>query len=168
VSSKNVNRSLNHLVLDVALTVGFVVSFRPSLTGLAVHEWLGLALGAGLIVHLVGHWKWVVGVTKRLAGRLPLRTRVYYLLDAALLFFFTTIIGSGVAMSGAVLPALGLNGSSSLGWVTIHKLASFLTLVLLGAKLVLHRNWIAQVAKRHFGPGEKRTSNVDCRSRRRA
>jgi hypothetical protein len=53
-------------------------------------------------------------------------------------------------MSGAVLPALGLNGSTSYGWVAIHKIASVLTLVLLAVKLALHRTWIAMVVKRLF------------------
>jgi hypothetical protein len=92
----------------------------------------------------------VVGVTKKFFGKLPFRTRAYYALDAALLLSFLTIIGSGVAMSGAVLPALGLSGSTSFAWVTIHKLASMLTLVLLGVKLVLHRTWIAKAVKRLF------------------
>lgn len=44
----------------------------------------------------------------------------------------------------------GLSGSTSFTWVTIHKLASMLTLGLLAVKLVLHRTWIAKVVKRLF------------------
>lgn len=124
MSTKNVNRSLTNLLLDIALTAGFVVSLWPSLTGLALHEWLGLAVGAGLIVHLVRHWKWVVGVTRQFLGKLPIKTRVLHTLDAMLLLSFLCIIGSGVAMSGAVLPVLGLSGGASFGWFVVHKLAS--------------------------------------------
>lgn len=148
MSSRHVKRSFTNLLIDFALVLGFAVPFGPSLTGLDMHEWLGLAFGAGLVVHLVRHWRWVVGVTQKLLGKLPLRTRVYYVLDAGLLLSFLIIIGSGVVMSGAVLPALGLSGSTSLSWVVVHKLASTLTLALLAVKLVLHRTWLADVVRR--------------------
>ena len=94
------------------------------------------------------HYRWIVGVTKKLLGRLPAQTRIYYLIDGALLVAFFAIIGSGIAMSGTVLPQLGLQSSSSQVWVGVHKLSSMLTLVLLAVKLVLHRKWIANAVKR--------------------
>jgi hypothetical protein len=125
------------------------------LTGLAVHEWLGLAIGGALAVHVALHWKWVVGVTRKLLGKPPARTRLYYLLDAVLLVAFVTIVGSGVAMSQSVLPLLGLQGSPSMAIVAIHKLSSYLTLAMLVAKLVLHRRWIANAVTRHpIGHGQ--------------
>jgi hypothetical protein len=144
------NRTKINLFIDIALLFAFLVSLRPFLTGLAVHEWLGLAIGGALAVHVALHWKWVVGVTRKLLGKLPARTRLYYLLDAALLVASATIIGSGVAMSQSVLPLLGLEGSASMALVMIHKLSSTLTLSTLVAKLVLHRQWIANAVKRHL------------------
>jgi hypothetical protein len=139
-----------------------VLATSNGLSGLAAHEWLGLAVGTGLAVHLIWHWKWVVGATRKFLAKLPLKTRVYYALDAALLLSFLTIVGSGVAMSGAVLSALGLSGSAGLGWVAIHKLASMLALVLLAVKLALHGTWIGRVVRRLFSgkrpsaPAERR------------
>lgn len=92
----------------------------------------------------------MVGATKKLWGKLPLRMRVYYAFDAGMLRSFLSIIGSGVAMSGAVLPASGLSGSMAFGWVAIHKLSSTLNLVLLIVKLALHRVWIVKVCDHFF------------------
>jgi hypothetical protein len=139
-----------NLFIDIALTFAFIVSLRPFLTGLAVHEWSGLAIGGALAVHVILHWKWVVGVTRKLLGKLPAKTRLYYVLDAGLFVGFATIIGSGVAMSQSVLPLLGLEGSSSVAQVMIHKLASYLTLATLVTKLALHQRWIANAVRRHL------------------
>lgn len=143
------NRTKINLYLDIALTVAFIVSLRPFLTGLAVHEWLGLAIGGALAAHLVLHWKWVIGVTQKVLGSLPSKTRVYYALDVALLVAFLTIIGSGLAMSRVVLSFLGMYGSISTALVALHKLSSYLTLVLIGVKLVLRRRWIANAIRNH-------------------
>jgi hypothetical protein len=138
------------LGLDIALTVAFAISLRPFLTGLAVHEWLGLALGGALVIHAIWHWKWVTGVTRRLLGELPLRTRIFYALDALLLVAFLTIIGTGVAMSGVVLPRTRLEGSTTIALWEVHNVSSYLTLFLMGVKLVLHRQWILNAIKHHL------------------
>ena len=146
----NTDRVKTKLYLDIALTMAFILSLRPFLTGLAIHEWLGLAIGGALAFHTMLHWKWAVGLTRRLLGGVPLRARIYYALDATLLLAFLTIIGSGVIMSRVVLPALGLQGSIGEAWYLVHKFASYLTLVLLGVKLVLHRRWISNAIRHHL------------------
>jgi hypothetical protein len=144
-------RNKIHLYLDIALLSAFVLSLRPFFTGMAVHEWLGLALGGALLVHLWRHHKWVAAVTRQFVHKLPLRTRLYYVLDAALLVAFATIVVSGVAMSRVALPALGLEARFSDAWLQIHELSSWLGLAMLAAKLVLHRRWIARVFCQELG-----------------
>ena len=141
-------RTKFNLFLDVVLTAAFLVSLKPFVTGMAFHEWLGLAFGVGLALHTALHWRWVVGITTKLFGKLPLKTRVYYTLDAALLAAFTTIIVSGVVMSTTVLPLLGVQGIVSLTVAQVHSLASYLTLALLGVKLALHWAWIKNAIRR--------------------
>jgi hypothetical protein len=132
----------------VALAIAFPVLLQPVLTGLAIHEWLGLALGGALLVHLLLHRRLAIGVARKWPSKLPIRTRVYTLIDASLLTAFLTIIGSGVAMSCAVLPLFGLTGSTGSAWFVVHKWPSMLTLALVGIKLVLHRAWFAAVVKK--------------------
>lgn len=152
MKNKNVNRTKPNLFLDIGLAIAFVVSLKPFATGLAIHEWLGLGIGAALCVHLLLHWRWVVGITRKLFGRLPGKTRAYYALDAGLLLSFVTIIISGVVMSRVVSPLLGLPRWSGDGIAAIHKLSSILTVVLLVVKLALHWTWIERAFGRYvFG-----------------
>ncbi len=145
------HRTRVNLYLDVVLTAAFLVSLKPFLTGMAFHEWLGLAVGAGLAVHAALHWRWIVGMTTKLFTKLPVKTRIYYALDAALLGAFATIIVTGVMMSQVVLPLLGLQGVSLFPLPLIHAWASDATLALLGLKLALHWTWITNTVKRQLG-----------------
>ena len=144
----NARRTTINLLLDLALAIAFLVLLQPALTGLAIHEWLGLALGGALIGHLLLHWRWATSIARKWLSKLPFKTRVYTLIDASLLVAFLTIIGSGVAMSRAVLPLFGLTGSTGSAWFVLHKWSSMLTLGLVGIKLILHRTWFAAVVKR--------------------
>jgi hypothetical protein len=144
----NAHRTTINLLLDLTLAIAFLISFQPVLTGLAIHEWLGLALGGALIVHLLLHRRWAIGVTRKWLSKLPFKTRVYTFVDASLLVAFLTIIGSGVAMSRVVGPLFGLTGSTGSAWFVVHKWSSMLTLALVGIKLVLHRTWFAATVKK--------------------
>jgi ABC-type Fe3+ transport system permease subunit len=42
-------------LVNAALFAGFILAFLLNLTGLAVHQWLGLAVFAAAIYHLFDH-----------------------------------------------------------------------------------------------------------------
>ena len=69
------NRSLAgvlaRMCLDVGLTATMLALFSFGLTGLALHEWLGLALCILIPVHLLVSWSWLAVTTRRLLGPLP-------------------------------------------------------------------------------------------------
>jgi hypothetical protein len=132
------------LILNVALALAFLASLKPFVTGLAVHEWLGLAIGAAIGAHALLHRRWITGITRRLARPLPARTRLCYALNAALLLSFAFLIGSGLWISQSVLPLLCLRTLPSLALATAHRLSAWVTLGLLAAKLALHWRWFAQ------------------------
>jgi hypothetical protein len=68
--------------LDVTILVSFSLAYSFGFTGDAVHEWLGLALGLVLLVHLTLHWDWVVRTTRRLFTRRG-HDRVVWLVNLA-------------------------------------------------------------------------------------
>jgi hypothetical protein len=135
---RNRDRAAASLALDAALVVGFLVALRPFLTGIAVHEWLGLAVGAGVAAHAALHRRWLAGVTRRLRGRCPMRTRLYWVLDTALGLGFVAILISGVAISRVTLPGLAASASDAFAWVVAHRHRLLRHAGSLGAKLALH------------------------------
>lgn len=143
-------RTTTNLYLDGIIFITFLVAMEPDLTGLPVHEWLGLALGVGLLAHLLMHWKWVVGVVKRFFRPLPWRVRLNFILNTALLTAFTLILVSGIMISESLGVAQLLrleNGSPA--WRGIHHTASNLSLLLVGLHVALHWGWITNTFKRY-------------------
>ncbi|HNT75208.1 MAG TPA: hypothetical protein PKH77_09335 [Anaerolineae bacterium] len=143
------NRTKANLFLDIALAGAFLVSLKPFLTGMAIHEWLGLAIGVALAVHILRHWPWIVAVTAKLNRKTPQQVRHYYGLDAALLAGFLSIIGSGILMSQTALPLFDFRGTPYLLLATFHKYVSYGTLTLLIVKLGLHGKWLVNAVKCH-------------------
>ena len=75
------NKQKHNWLIDAALFTGFLLSFWLELTGVAVHQWLGIAIGAVAGYHLLKHWAWVKSVTRAVlpadvhAGPVVLRDR---------------------------------------------------------------------------------------------
>src|SRR5512140_2602935 len=97
-------------MLDSGMLLSFVGLVSWRLTGLAAHEWLGLALIALILVHLVVHWRWVESSLARPgsldradrpdrpAGRRGRRPVVSLLLNGALFLAMGTALVSGVVI----------------------------------------------------------------------
>jgi cytochrome b len=147
--STNKNPNQTNLYLDLAIFAGFLVAATPALTGMPIHEWLGLAFGGTLIVHVLLHWKWVVTVTRRFFQNAPGASRRNYLLNLALFIAFDLIIFSGLMMSKTVLPLLGLESSRDFFWRSLHSLATNLTLLLIGLHVAVHLKWIVTTFGRY-------------------
>ena len=135
-------------IIDAVLFGGFLVALWLDLTGVAVHQWLGIAVGALAGYHLVAHWSWVEAVTSRLFGRTSRQSRQFYAVDAGLAVGFVTIAVTGLAIS----TWLDLGLASYAVWRNIHVLASVVTLALVVGKIGLHWRWIVSTARRRIFP----------------
>lgn len=133
--------------LDAVILVSYVFAYSYGFTGDAIHEWLGLALGLVLLVHLTLHWDWVIRTTRKLLGRRG-HDRVIWLVNLALLLAMTLCIASGVVISRVALPGLGFFLASSLFWNRLHILTAEITLGLVPVHAALRWRWIAGVGRR--------------------
>lgn len=131
-------------VVDAALFLLFIVAFFLDITGLELHQWLGMIVGAGAVVHLVTHWGWVKAVTRRFFGSTCGQARGFYLLDAAMLAGLATIILTGVIISSW----LNLSLAAYEAWHSVHVVASIATLSTLMLKVIVHWRMIASLFKR--------------------
>lgn len=136
-----------HLWIDAGLFAGFLLAFWLDLTGLALHQWLGVALAAMALYHLLLHQKWVEVVSERFFGRTSLQARRYYLLDVLLMAGFTVISFTGLLISSWL--NLPLDGFDILR--QLHVWSSILTAGLVVLKIALHGGWITQALRRSFG-----------------
>lgn len=133
------------ILLDVALLAAIVVAYAPSLTGVPLHEWLSIAILVPFIVHLAINWEWVIRVAKGALARLRAATAINAIVDVALFVAAVTVVLSGLLISQAVLPTLGLSLGASAIWHSLHSLSADATIVLLLVHFALHAKWMAAV-----------------------
>jgi hypothetical protein len=84
-----------NLWLDVILGVGLAMAMIPGITGRPMHQGIGIALGVGVIAHLLLHCKWIVAMSKSFM-KLPGTVRLKLVLNILSLLAFSLTIVSGL------------------------------------------------------------------------
>jgi len=140
-------RMTARLVLDTVLLGGYLVAMNTDATGVPLHEWLSVALTVAVVVHLLTEWEWTVRVVTRFFRQLLSMSRVQLLVDVALFVTLTFVLLSGLMVSQAILPLLGLSAPVGPVWKILHALSADLVLVLVGIHVGLHWRWIVRAAK---------------------
>jgi hypothetical protein len=138
-----------NLAVDGTIFIGFLLATAPHATGQTIHEWLGLAFGAGIVTHLLLHWKWIVNVVRRFFSRLPGQVRINSVLNSLLFVAVTLIIFSGIMISKVVLSTFGLTGSHDAIWRGLHTSATNVAVIIVGLHIALHWKWILSTMKRY-------------------
>lgn len=147
---KGVSRNKLNLFLDLTIALAFVVEMEEHFSGLRVHELLGLAFGAGIVVHIILHWQWVVGVTRRFFHNLFHESRFNYVLNTALYVDMVVVIVTGILISRTIGLQLGLSRSLGLSLITLHSFASQMCLVIVGLHVAVHWKWIVTHSQKYL------------------
>lgn len=135
-------------IMDAALFGGFLTAMALDLTGVALHQWLGIAIAGLAGWHLAAHRGWVKTITARFFGHINGRARLFFFVDAGLAAGLLTISGTGLVISTWASLTLANHDA----WYAVHVAASLMTLALLVAKIGLHWRWIVSVARRRIWP----------------
>lgn len=128
--------------LDVALFAGFLFLLSPRLTGLAVHEVLGMAFSLILLVHLLIAWPWISAVAKRVFASADRGMRVSYLLNGLLFVLVIIELVSGLAISQVVLPFAGVNTINDGSWRALHNQTLNWTMLVVGLHIAMNWRWV--------------------------
>ena len=159
-----------NLVIDLVALLVYAVVANPMVTGIAVHEWIGLGLLVVMFVHCALHVDWVIDVfcrvgrargaqgnTSRLArgGRGDALRIARVLLAACLLLSFVACCVSGALISGTVLQLFGWYAPGYYFWDPLHAITAKMFLALIVVHLVVHAKWLISIMKKG------RTAHVD-------
>lgn len=142
------NRNLINYALDLLIFVAFLVAMAPRFSGIAVHEWLSIAFTAAIVTHLLLHWSWIMQITRRLFGKVAWTARLNYLVNTALFIAMTVVIFTGLVISEAALPLVGIGTVRGGVWERMHHASADLTLWLLGLHVALHWRWVVNTTTR--------------------
>lgn len=139
-----------NLWIDLGIFAAFLLIMDPSLTGIAIHEWLSLAFGAAVIVHVLLHWDWIVCVGGKFIKKLWHVSRLKFVVDALLFVAVIVVMLSGLLISRAVLPTLGLEAAHNRAWQSLHSLSADASLFLMALHFALNWGWVTSTFKKYI------------------
>jgi hypothetical protein len=148
--TKKPNPNKINLMVDIVLFSVFLVAMSPRFSGLAIHEWLSIAFGGAIVLHLLLHWQWIIEISKRLLGNAPGMSRLNYLLNGLLFIAMTIVMLSGIVISEIVLPSFGVEWVGAGVWRRVHTVSADVSLVLVGVHIAFHWQWIVNALKRYL------------------
>lgn len=125
------------VALDAVAAVFFAVAVLPQLTGIAVHEWLGIVALSALLMHLSASLTALAGLS-RAARRGSLLAVARIALDAALFIALAVCVVSGVFVSATVLSAFGLFAPGYFVWDPLHAASAKVLLALVLVHVASH------------------------------
>ncbi|MCB0124526.1 MAG: cytochrome b/b6 domain-containing protein [Caldilineaceae bacterium] len=140
--------TLKNFWIDIALFLMFIFDMNTHLTGIPVHEWLGIVFGGALVYHILLHWQWISNGTRKLFAKLPTIQRIRYGVDLLLFVVMVIVVASGIWISRAALPAVGLALAPNRFWSGLHHVTSELVIFLVGLHIALSWSWLTNAWQR--------------------
>lgn len=145
-----ISETVKNFWLDILLFFAFIIDMNTRFTGLAIHEWLGVALSVAFIYHLLWHWNWIVSVTRRIVSKLPPIQRFKYILDLALFIDMVIVIATGIWISEVVVNQVGLQFDPNFLWRRLHSMTADLAVLIVALHIALSWKWIVNAYKRYL------------------
>ncbi len=140
------------LMLDAGLFAALLAAFSPYRTGLAVHEWLSVAIIVPLLFHLIINWTQTVRMIDTIVERIASLSPINLVVDVALFVCGVTVVLSGLMVSQVIASALGVSLAPSALWSAVHSVSADGVIVLLLVHLGLHARWMTRAVARLFAP----------------
>ena len=149
-ATSETSRTAVVLWLDAGLLLLFLLAIAPRLTGLALHEVVGIAFLVPLLAHLLLSWRWIASGVRRSLRPGARRARVNYLLNAALFVLTVTVVVAGLAISRVVLPALGIRTFDDGAWRFLHNNTVNWVHLAVALHIAMNWRWIVAATRRQL------------------
>ena len=150
-----ISRTSFALWLDGLLLLLFLLIQSPRITGVAAHEWLGIAIAVPLLLHMLLSWHWITSKARRLFANGSLRTRINYAINLGLFLTMALVIVSGIMVSRVVLAWMRMPTIYDGAWFELHDSGSNVLFVAIGLHLALNWGWVLAALRRRAFTAEE-------------
>lgn len=137
------------IVLDIIMFISMILLMKTNITGLQLHEILGICLFIIFIIHKIINFKWVKSVGKNIFNKnMKSKSKIMFFLDLILFLFITLNVTTGILVSKFILVSLTVN---HIEIVTIlHKFFAWWSLILISIHIGLHWENVVNYFERKF------------------
>jgi|ERR1051326_53714 hypothetical protein len=135
---------LSIITLDLFLFVSLLFLLAPRLTGLPVHEWLGLAVAAPMLLHVLLGCQWFAVTAGRFRAAAA-HTRLNVIMNATLFVLFVLEVLSGMAISRVAMPMIGVRTVNDRTWRFLHNVALNWLIAMAGFHIAMNWRVIARM-----------------------
>ena len=150
MKTRRTERNALKFLLDTALTCLTLALLSVVLTGVALHEWLGIILSVALLAHLLLSWAWIVAALRRFFTSLAPLVRINVVLNLLLFIISVVALASGLMISVVALPFVGIHPFPTVFLRLLHLVSADLLLIVVGLHLGLNWKWIMAALRKHL------------------
>ena len=131
------------MIMDGIMMILLLVLMNYDLTGGLIHEFLGIVILVGFIIHAAANRRYYAAMIKAIKrGEAGTRNKVAFAINIILPFLAILMLLSSVAVSRELLPGISVMFRSEM-WVPIHIICAVVLLICVFIHVCLHAKMIS-------------------------
>ena len=138
------------IFLDIVMAIMMICLLNSNITGIKLHEILGIAVFFVFVLHKILNFKWIKAITKSLFRKnISTKAKIMYAIDILLLVLVTLNVFTGILISTYIftyISAVYMDITSD-----IHHWLAYLLLATLIVHVALHGSYIRTATKMKKG-----------------
>lgn len=142
----NKNTKILKICLDVLMTIVIILLMNSMITGMTIHEIIGIAILIVAIIHNILNMKWIKAMTQNLFRRdVPIKGKIMYIINFIAFIVLTADVITGILISEALFPNIQISDRQAV--VSWHHLLSYWLLIIISVHIGLHWDLIVNSFK---------------------
>lgn len=125
------------IILDIIMFISMIVLMKTNITGLQLHEIIGICLFIIFIIHKIINFKWVKSIGKNILNKnMKSKPKIMFFMDLILFIFVTLNVTIGILVSKFILVSITVNNIETV--TILHKFFAWWSLILISIHIGLH------------------------------
>ena len=156
------SKKIVRVVLDMALTVMIAVEMFIQFTGVFLHEIIGFAFFATVVLHLVLSSKWIKNTADSAKKGTMTARRTALVVMGFLLTINMIVLGMSSIAISTVLSSAGFVWplGSQATWAIVHSVSSYVLCALVVVHLGMHWTFLASAFRVSYDPSRRQAINT--------